>query len=110
MLPELASIDELTLLAVCVLDDDAYAASIVQELESRTGRPVLLGTIHKALARLEDGGLLRSELGGASPVRGGRRKRIYTPTAYGVGALKAARQARQNMWSLSPILREATHE
>ena len=110
MLPSLASVDELTLLAVCVLDDDAYAAAIVQEIESRIGRPILLGTVHKALARLEDGGLLTSELGGSSPVRGGRRKRLYTPTAFGVASLKEAQQARQSMWSRAPRLQEASHE
>ena len=72
----LGEFEELVLLAVGILFDDAYGLAIVDELEKQTGRNIMISSVHKALVRLEDKGYLKSHRGGASEVRGGRDKRF----------------------------------
>ncbi len=68
--------EKLILLAVAQLAD-AYGVTIRREIEERTGRQVSAGAIYTSLERLESRGLVRSELTDPTPVRGGRRKRVY---------------------------------
>src|ERR1044071_3083264 len=79
--------EELVLLTVGILFDDAYGLAIVDELEKQTERTVMMSSVHKALVRLEEKGYLKSHLGGATETRGGRDKRLYTLTQTGVKAL-----------------------
>ena len=72
----LGEFEELVLLAVGILFDDAYGLAIVDELEKQTGRNIMISSVHKALVRLEDKGYLKSHRGGATEVRGGRDKRL----------------------------------
>lgn len=95
----LREFEELVLLSVLVADDDAYGVSIQRILESEAGRPVLLGPIYTALDRLSQKDLVKSELGQPSPVRGGRRKRLYELTPAGIAAVSEARRVREAMWA-----------
>ena len=52
----LGEFEELVLLVVGMLFDDAYGVAIVDELENQTGRSVMISSVHKALVRLEDKG------------------------------------------------------
>ncbi len=94
--------EELVLLAVCILDGDAYGVMVRKELEKHAGRFVTLGAIHATLYRLQDKGLLTSSLGGATETRGGRRRRLFRITNTGLEALRAGRDVREKMWSLIP--------
>lgn len=94
--------EELVLLTVGILYDDAYGLSIVDELEKQTGRPIIMSSVHKALVRLEDKGYLRSRMGGATEARGGRDKRLYTLTRAGVKAVDQSRELRNGMWQQVP--------
>lgn len=97
--------EELVLLAVCIMEEDeAYGITVKREIEKHTGRSVLLGAVHITLYRLEDKGLLKSELGDSSDKRGGRRKRLFKVTKSGMKQLRAAQNFRQNMWRLIPKL------
>jgi DNA-binding PadR family transcriptional regulator len=98
----LGEFEELVLLAVAANSGLAYAAAIAQELKDRTGRGVSLSAVHIALYRLEEKGLVTSSIGGATAVRGGRRKRLFTITAAGSGALAEIRQVREQFWQLIP--------
>ena len=98
----LGEFEELVLLAVGILFDDAYGLAIMDELEKQTGRDIMISSVHKALVRLEDKGYLKSRLGGATSVRGGREKRLYTLTHAGKSALQHARELRNNMWKQIP--------
>jgi PadR family transcriptional regulator PadR len=98
----LGEFEELVLLAVGILFDDAYGLSVVDELERQTGRPIMISSVHKALVRLEDKGFLKSKMGGATQTRGGRDKRLYTLTHAGVGALRQSRELRNDMWRQVP--------
>jgi PadR family transcriptional regulator PadR len=94
--------EELVLLAVCILDGNAYGVTVREELEQQAGRIVTLGAIHATLYRLQDKGLLTSSLGGATEERGGRRRRLFRITNTGLEALRAGREVREKMWSLVP--------
>ena len=81
------------MLAVLRLGPTAYGATIVEELERRTGRPTSPGAVYVALRRLERKGMVSSRLGAPSPTRGGRPKRFFTVGANGTEALRRARSA-----------------
>jgi PadR family transcriptional regulator, regulatory protein PadR len=94
--------EEVILLLVGILGDDAYAFRIAEEFETQTKRPVSIGAVHSSLNRLEEKGFLRSAMGKSTAERGGRRKRIYTITAYGQRTLASARDFRLSLWRQFP--------
>ncbi|NRB51377.1 MAG: helix-turn-helix transcriptional regulator [Saprospiraceae bacterium] len=98
----LGEFQEIVMLAILVLDDNAYGVSIQKELKQRLNRDCSRGALHTALTRLQEKGLISSEMGGASAVRGGRRKRYYTVTNKGKVTLKAAKDSRDVMWKAIP--------
>jgi DNA-binding PadR family transcriptional regulator len=98
----LGEFEELVLLAVGVLFEDAYGLALVDELEKQTGRNVMISSVHKALVRLEDKGYLKSHRGGATEVRGGRDKRLYRLTQAGIKVLNHSRELRNSMWKQIP--------
>ena len=96
--------EELVLLAVCILEGRGYGISVKKEVEKHTGRSILLGAVHITLYRLQDKGLLKSEMGGSSEQRGDRRKRLFRITKKGMEYLKISQDVRQKMWGLIPQL------
>lgn len=100
----LGEFEELILLAVCILGENAYGISVKEEVEKHSGRSVLLGAVHITLYRLQDKGLLKSKLGGQSEKRGDRRKRLFNVTDLGMKQLKVSQEVRQQMWKLIPQL------
>ena len=98
----LGEFEEVILLLVGILGDQAYAFNLSGEFERQTGRSVAIGAVHSTLNRLEDKGFLQSSMGGATKARGGRRKRIFTITAIGQQALAEARTLRMSLWSQYP--------
>jgi len=90
----LGEFQELIMLAIMVLGDNAYGVSIQIEIKEKTRRKVSRGALHSALTRLQEKGLLISKMGGAAPERGGRRKRFYTLTQRGLRVLAAAKNSR----------------
>nr|WP_293834371.1 PadR family transcriptional regulator [uncultured Arsenicibacter sp.] len=98
----LGEFEELVLLAVAVLDGNAYGVAIADELKQRTDRAINLSGIHVALYRLEEKGLVVSELGGATAERGGRRKRLFSITPLGSKTLNDMRDVRNQLWDAIP--------
>ncbi|OIN58498.1 PadR family transcriptional regulator [Arsenicibacter rosenii] len=98
----LGEFEELVLLAVAVLDGNAYGVAIADELKQRTDRTINLSGIHVALYRLEEKGLVVSELGGATAERGGRRKRLFSITPLGNKILSDMRAVRNQLWEAIP--------
>ncbi len=98
----LGEFEEVILLLVGILDQEAYAFKLAEEFESQTGRSVSIGSVHSTLSRLEDKGFLASEMGASSAVRGGRRKRIYSITALGDRILAASRDFKLSLWNQYP--------
>lgn len=101
----LGEFEELVLLTVASLLDEAYSVAICDELEKRTKRSVKLGVVHAVLNRLEEKGLAKSKLGEATSTRGGKRKRYYAVTNTGKAALIRAKEVRDDLWSTIPHLK-----
>jgi PadR family transcriptional regulator PadR len=95
---QLGDLEELVLLALLRLGDEAYGGSIRQELATRAGRRVSISTVYVTLMRLEEKGLVRSWMGEPSGERGGKAKRHFAPRPEGVEALEAVRAIRERMW------------
>ena len=101
----LGELEEVIMLLVGILGEEgAYAFKIADEFKSQTGRTVSIGAVHSTLSRLEDKGFLTSEMGKATAERGGRRKRIYTITAYGRRILATSRDFKMSLWRQYPAL------
>jgi DNA-binding PadR family transcriptional regulator len=96
----LGELEELVLLMVSLLNKQAYGVLIVEELQKQAGRQISVSAVHAVLHRLEEKGLVKSEMGGASAERGGRRKRLFSITAYGQGAIQELRDTRNLIWNL----------
>ena len=96
---DLGEFEELVLLAVAVFTPEAYSVVIAEELEQQTGKTVTTGAVHAALQRLENKGLVSSQMGEATSERGGRRKRIFTVTVAGSRILHEVREVRNSLWS-----------
>lgn len=95
----LGELDELVLLAIGVLREEAYGYPIKELINSETNRNTALATVHAALYRLEKRGFVSSHLGGATRARGGRRKRLFTVTSAGMQALETTRATRERLWT-----------
>ena len=98
----LGDFEEVILLLVGILGEEAYAFRIAEEFESQTKRAISIGAVHSTLTRLEDKDFLTSEMGQSTPERGGRRKRIYKITAYGRKVLADARDFKVSLWRQYP--------
>ncbi len=98
----LGEFEEVVLLTVGVLYNDAYGVAITEELERQSGRSVSISAVHSALSRLQEKGLVSSRMGGATAERGGRRKRLFTVSVAGSRALQDIRELRNNLWNLIP--------
>ncbi len=101
---QLGEFEELVMLVVGILYPDAYGISIQEELIAQAGRSVAIGAIHSALNRLQEKGLLTSELAKATHERGGRRKRLFQITAKGKAAIAKNHEMRNSMWDKIPEL------
>lgn len=99
---KLGEFEEVILLLVGILGDDAYAFKMADEFESQTGRSVSIGAVHSTLDRLEGKGFLTSKMGNATAERGGRRKRIFTITALGKRVLKESMDFKVSLWKQYP--------
>jgi len=94
----LGEFEHVVLLAVLRLGDAAYAVTVREEIERRTGRRVSRGSIYVTLDRLETKGYLKSWLAEPTAVRGGRAKRFYTLRPRAVALLRDSRRALLQMW------------
>lgn len=91
--------EELIMLSIVKLGDEAYLIAIQEFLSEVTGKKIGLTSIHLPLSRLEKKGLLKSIFGEATAVRGGRRKKIYSVTKLGYEALDEHKQVSDRLWS-----------
>jgi PadR family transcriptional regulator PadR len=98
----LGEFEELVLLTIAGLVNEAYSVAICDELEKHTGRSTKLGVVHSVLNRLEGKGFIKSKMGEATQVRGGKRKRYYSITSAGKAALIKSREVRDQLWSIIP--------
>lgn len=96
--------EELVMLSVGLLHPEAYGVGIKEEIFRQTERKVTLSTIHSALHRLERKGMLKSYFGEATNIRGGKRKKYFSITAFGAKCLREAHEIRTEMYRSIPDL------
>lgn len=98
----LGEFEEIVMLTVAILHGEAYGFSIIEEIEERLQRSVSIGSLQVVLKRLETKGYLKSELGEASAVRGGKKKRYYTVTNLGKNIITKTKEQRLQLWDAIP--------
>jgi DNA-binding PadR family transcriptional regulator len=102
----LGEFEQLVLLAIVRLGDDAYGVTIRREIEARTGRDVAIGALYTSLDRLERKGFVASAMSEPTAERGGRSRRHFRLKAAGAAALRQSRERLARMWQgLTPDLR-----
>jgi PadR family transcriptional regulator PadR len=97
--PTFGSLELTVLLAVARLGDAAYGLAIRRDVSARTRRDYSVGAVYTTLQRLEEKGLVTSRTTEPLPVRGGRSRRQYTPTAAGRRALREAERIAASVWA-----------
>ena len=101
----LGEVEQLVLLAILRLDDEAYGVPIVEEILERTSRDVSRAAVYIALRRLKQKGLVSSRLADPEPVQGGKAKRYFRVEPQGIDRLAKARSTLMSMWDgLQPML------
>lgn len=93
----LGEFEQLVLLAILRVEDDAYGVTIRHAIVDESRREVSLAAVYKTLTRLEEKGLVVARTGEPTPERGGRRKRYYTLSAAGRRALRQSIEVVQRM-------------
>lgn len=100
----IGELEELVLLTVGSLLEEAYAVAILDELVAKTGRSMDVTAIHSVLRRLEKKGYVCSDMRGATQERGGRRKRFFTLTQAGRAVLEETMAVRMELYQKLPKL------
>jgi len=95
----LGELEQMVLLSILRLGDDAYGMSIREEMEARAGRELSRSAAYITLERLAKKGYLTTRMGDPSPVRGGRAKRYYQLSEAGREALRDSGKALMNLWA-----------
>lgn len=99
---QLGEFEEVVILTVGILYNEAYGVSIKKEIETRLSRKVSVGALQTALKRLEDKGYLKSREGESTQERAGRPKRYFHITAYGKKAMEYSKSTRDELWRAIP--------
>lgn len=94
----LGEFEQMLLLAIMRLEDEAYGIRLMEELDERAGRSVSRGSVYITLDRLEAKGWITSEMSEPRPERGGRPRRIVSVTPEGLAVLKQSRSALLELW------------
>jgi DNA-binding PadR family transcriptional regulator len=98
----LGEFEELVLLMVAALHDQAYGVLILESLEEKLKKKFNISAVHVALKRLDDKGFVKSRYGGITNDRGGRRKKFYTITALGKKVLDNQYALRTSIYAQIP--------
>ena len=99
---QLGEFEEIVILTIGILYNEAYGVSIKDEIESRLGRNVSMGAMHTALVRLEDKGYIKSRAGESTEDRMGRPKKYFEITALGKKAMSYSKSTRDDLWKAIP--------
>lgn len=98
----LGEFEELVLLMVAALHDEAYGVSILRGLEDELDKKLNISAVHVALTRMETKAYVRSRFGGITEDRGGRRKKYYVITALGKRVLDEQYALRNGIYKRIP--------
>jgi PadR family transcriptional regulator, regulatory protein PadR len=91
--------EELLLLAICNLKENAYGVEILKYVSEKTGSEWSIGSIYVPLDRLARLGYVETYLGEATAKRGGKKKRYFKITKFGLETLVENKRINDEMWS-----------
>ena len=94
----LGEFEQIVLLAILRMGDNAYGVPIRAEIEKRVKREISIGALYSTLDRLEAKGLVSSSFSEPKPERGGRARRYFRVRSLGIKALERTRDALTTMW------------
>ena len=94
--------DEILMLAILRLKDNAYGVSIIKEIEKRTGKKLTFGSLWVSMDILHKRGFVKKRMADPTPQRGGQRKIYYSLTSKGISALEEAREFQESLWEGVP--------
>ena len=100
----LGYLEETILLIVMIMEDEAYGFTVSEAYKKHAGKSISISAVHSVLSRLENKGLVKSYMGGTTPDRGGRRKRIFQATDAGRTVIADIKASRQKLWNQIPGL------
>jgi PadR family transcriptional regulator PadR len=95
----LTKLEELILLAVLKLGENAYGTTIFKYIREVTGKKFSLGGVYFPLDRLTQNGFLSSYTGQSTPERRGLSKRYYRLTGQGFRALNEIHRVNSILWA-----------
>jgi DNA-binding PadR family transcriptional regulator len=95
--PTLGEFEQIVLLAIMRLGENAYGVTLREEIRARTNRHPTPGAVYTTVDRLEEKGLVSSRFGDPTPLRGGRAKRFFKVTAKGIAAVAQAQRSYQRL-------------
>jgi len=98
----IGELEEIVLLMVAGLYDNAYGALIKKEIALQCDRKINISTVHNVLQRLQDKGYLESRQSEPTKERGGKRKLLFTLTMAGKEVLSHSKELRDKLWSNVP--------
>ncbi len=99
----LGEFEELVLLTIANLGEEAYGVALLRDINERTRRNISIGAMHSTLTRLEEKGYLISHLGEPTNERGGRRKRYFELTSPGIAGLNEMKSLRDELWANTKV-------
>ena len=99
---QIGELEELILVVTGILDTEAYAVTIKDEIFRQADRHVNVSAVHAVLKRLEIKGYVNSHVGGAEAIRGGRRKRFYILSGVGRQVIEEIRKVRNRLMNQLP--------
>lgn len=98
----LGELEEIALLIVASLYDNAYGVLIKTEIEEQCNRKITISTVHNVLQRLQEKGFLSSRHSEPTKERGGKRKLLFTVTMEGQEVLEHSKNMRERLWGNIP--------
>lgn len=99
----LGEFEELVLLTIANLGNEAYGLALLRDINERAKRNLSIGAMHSTLTRLEEKGYVTSYQGEATNKRGGRRKRYFELTSTGIAGLTEMKALRDDLWANAKI-------
>ncbi len=91
--------DEMILLAILKLGEGAYLVSIRDYLNESTRQKWSIGNLFVAFEKLESTGYITADIGKPSSKRGGKAKKFYSVTKFGIQALKTVKSVQDGLWN-----------
>ena len=91
--------EEIVLIAIWKLKDNAYGVTIREQVSADTGHEWTFGSIYKPLKQLSSKGYVKKIESDPTAERGGRSKFLYSITPQGIEALKSILDIQKSLWT-----------